>query len=224
MKRAKQSTFEYGSWGGARKGSGRKLEAARRSVPHRKRAEISARHPVHVTLRLGDGLESLRKRRTFSLVRLALVAGSNRFGARLVQYSVMTNHLHLVLEIENEESLAAAIKGMCVRMARALNRSWGRAGRVFASRYHVRALKTPRDVRNALAYVLRNAVHHGIHFAGLDPFSSAAWFDGWKDGIQAACEWFTSPLPRARTWLLAHGWRRHGLIEIRARVRGSSSG
>ncbi|MDZ4774008.1 MAG: transposase [Planctomycetota bacterium] len=224
MKRTKQSTFEFKCWGGARKGSGRKLEAARRSVPHRKRAEIASRHPVHVTLRLENGLESLRKRRTFSLVREALAAGSNRFGARLVQYSVMTNHLHLVLEIESEYSLAAAIKGLCVRMARALNALWARTGNVFASRYHVRALKTPSEVKNALVYVLRNAVHHGIHFVGLDPFSSAVWFDGWMDAAHRAREWFASPLPRARTWLLAHGWRRQGLIEVDARTRGSRSG
>lgn len=218
MKRSKQSVFEFKSWGGARKGSGRKLQAARRSVAHRERETISARHPVHVTLRLEHGLESLRKRRTFSLVRNALAAGSNRFGARLVQYSVMTNHLHLVLEIENEGSLAAAIKGLCVRMARALNRLWERFGNVFAERYHVHVLKTPREVKHALVYVLRNALHHGIHLAGLDPFSSAAWFDGWTDSAHRIRAWLTSPLPSARTWLLTHGWRKHGLIDVNARV------
>ncbi len=219
MKRAKQSMFEFKARGGARKGAGRKLARARRSVPHRRRDTISSRHPVHVTLRLEAGLESLRKRRTFTIVRDALAAGSNRFGARLVHYSVMTNHVHVVFEVEDDNALTAAVKGLCVRMARGLNRFWQRVGSVFADRYHVHVLKTPREVRHALVYVLRNAAHHGIHCAGLDPFSSASWFDGWIEVANRALAFIASPLPRARTWLLTRGWRKHGLIPIDASVR-----
>jgi hypothetical protein len=103
-----------------------------------------------------------------------------------------------------------------VRIARALNRLWKRSGRVFADRYHAHVLKTPREVRNALAYVLRNASHHGIHLAGPDPCSSGAWFDGWRGHV---CEFVASPMPAARTWLLAQGWRRHGLIDLATSAR-----
>jgi hypothetical protein len=50
----------------------------------------------------------------------------------------------------------------------------------------------------------------------MDPFSSAWWFDGWKDN-----EWREGLLPPeartvadAETWLLRVGWRRHGLLAI----------
>lgn len=215
MKRAQQETFEFKSWGGPRPGAGRKRIARLPCVPHRKRAELGVRHPVHVTLRLESGLASLRQRRSYSAVRHALARGAARFGMRLVHYSVQTNHLHLVCEAADERALGRGIKGMCVRLARALNRLWRRSGRVFADRYHCRALKTPREVRNVLAYVLRNAAHHGIHLAGPDPFSSGKWFDGWREGVQQLRGFWSSPLPRARTWLLAQGWRRHGLIELR---------
>ena len=40
-------------------------------------------------------------------------------------------------------------------------------------------------MRNALCYVLQNARRHGEWldplFHGIDPFSSAMWFDGWRD-------------------------------------------
>lgn len=100
-----------------------------------------------------------------------------------------------------------------MRIARALNRLWSRAGAVFADRFHCRALKSPREVRNALNYVLQNAAHHRIHFAGPDPCSSGEWFEGWKHELleRPLC---ASPLTRARTWLLTIGWRRHGLIEM----------
>jgi REP element-mobilizing transposase RayT len=165
-------------------------------------------------MRVAPGLESLRRRRTYAVVRDALAAGASRHGLRLVHYSVMTNHLHLVCEAHDEQALGRGIKGVCVRIARALNRIWERLGRVFADRYHAHVLKSPREVRNALAYVLRNAAHHGIHPAGLDPCSSGAWFDGWRGSTPGVRGVLTSPLPTARTWLLVHGWRRHGLIGL----------
>ena len=103
-----------------------------------------------------------------------------------------------------------------MRIARALNRLWKRAGRVFADRYHARILTTPRAVRVALIYCINNARKHGSWFEKMpDVFSSGAWFDGWK---RSACQVpaVSSPrwLARARTWLLAIGWRRHGLIDL----------
>ncbi|MEO1483786.1 MAG: hypothetical protein AAFU77_16885, partial [Myxococcota bacterium] len=54
-------------------------------------------------------------------------------------------------------------------------------------RYHAHILKTPREVRHALAYVLNNARRHAAQ-RGLrlprtfvDHCSSAAHFDGWKN-------------------------------------------
>jgi REP element-mobilizing transposase RayT len=217
MKRARQRQFEFRSHGGPRPGAGRKPNGDTAGVPHAKRAPLAARHPVHVTLKLAPGIESLRKRRTHAVVRTALAAGSARFGLRLVEYAVLSNHVHLVCEAADALALSRGIKGLAVRIARALNRALARAGSVFADRFHARALKTPREVRNALNYVLKNAAHHGIHFAGPDPCSSGAWFEGWSQAHTAA-RITASPLPRARTWLLTIGWRRHGLIASTPRV------
>lgn len=132
---------------------------------------------------------------------------------RVVEFVVMTNHIHLICEAEGTVALSRGMKGLCVRIAKALNRLWSRSGAVFADRYHCHVLKWPREVRNALNYVLRNAAHHKIHFAGPDPCSSGAWFEGWKQApaIESRA---SSPLPRARTWLLTLGWRKHGLIDL----------
>ena len=89
----------------------------------------------------------------------------------------------------------------------------------FSDRYHTHVLKTPREVHHALAYVLHNAAHHKIHVVGPDPCTSGAWFDGWRGFAESALEFIASPLPKARTWLLAIGWRRHGLIALDPRER-----
>jgi len=132
---------------------------------------------------------------------------------------VQENHLHLIVEADGATAFVRGIRGLTIRIARAVNRTLGRHGRVWADRYHARALTSPRAVRHALVYVLNNRQKHHRGEAGLDPCSSAAWFDGWREGVATARH--PSPLIRARTWLASVGWRRHGLLSLAERPHGS---
>ena len=51
-----------------------------------------------VTVRLADGLPSLRRGDALMLVLAALSASSDRHGMRIIHYSVQGNHLHLLVE------------------------------------------------------------------------------------------------------------------------------
>lgn len=103
------------------------------------------------------------------------------------------------------------LQGLFIRVAKALNRLWRRAGKVFGDRYHDRILRTPTEVRSALTYVLNNARRHGSMAAAapLDDFASGGWFDGWREELAiAGLEGVPRPVTAPHTWLLARGWRR----------------
>jgi hypothetical protein len=95
MRVAKQGTLEFKSWGGARKGAGRKREGTRSRVAHVARPVMKPSQPSHITLRITPGLKSLRCRSEYEVVREALVAGSDRFGLRVVEYSVLSSRVGL---------------------------------------------------------------------------------------------------------------------------------
>lgn len=199
-------------WGGKRVGAGRK-RLGRASVPHVVRPVLSRHCPVHVTLRLAAGIESLRERGRFAVVREQLKLAKERLGFRLIHFSVQSNHLHLIAEADDREALSRGIKGLQVRVARALNKLLQRTGRVFGDRYHAHILKTPTEVRHAIAYVLQNAQKHGLKLLGkLDPFSSAHHFAGWKS-IPSEPINATSPITKATTWLLNKGWKQKGPLD-----------
>ena len=195
-------------------------------VSHRKREEVNGREPLHVTVRLIEELPSLRRMRVLAVLKGAFAAGCDRFGFKLVQWSVQSNHVHFLVEAEDNESLSRGMQALQVRMARALNKLWARKGRVFCGRYHARVLKTPREVRNALVYVLQNARRHGLRLHScLDAYASGFWFTGWKEGLPVvAGNPEPLPLAKARTWLLETGWwQRHGLIgREEAPVKGAA--
>ncbi len=170
-------------------------------------------------MRLRDGLPSLRRLRAFEVLKRRLLAGSERFGFRLIEVSIQSNHLHLIAEAANARSLTRGMQGLAVRIARGVNKLWDRSGKVFADRYHARILRTPREVRSALAYVFGNARKHGVRVPNDQPdiFSTGPWFSGWKNFIplplSSAFAW---PLARARTWLLCKGWRARGRLDVNA--------
>jgi REP element-mobilizing transposase RayT len=208
-RRQTQAEFGFTHWGGARRGAGRKPRDPFRVADHDARPRLSKRTPAHVTLRLAPGLPNLRTRTHHSEVLRAIVASSTSH-FRVVHYAVLSNHLHLICEAVDERDLSRGIQGLCVRLARRLNRQWRREGTVFDGRYHVHVLETPREVRHALTYVLENARKHGVTFIGtLDPFSSARWFADWKvRPPEDPCR--PNPLPRPRSWILGQGWKRSG--------------
>ena len=217
--RAVQGELFARTWGGPRRGAGRKRRAPRGLVAHRVREPFRGAIPVHVTLRLADGLPSLRVLATYRVLLEALGGGCERFGMRLVHWVALGNHMHLIVEACDRHALARGMQGLGVRVARALNRCWRRSGRVLADRYHAHVLRSPREVRNTLAYVLENARKHRIEIAGADPCSSGPWFDGWLGGEcdDGAAVERPAWLRAARSWLLAHGWRRLGLLELGSR-------
>ena len=155
----------------------------------------------------------------FRRVRGALAAGRERFGFRLVHFSVQRDHLHLLTEAEDRQALTRGMQGLAIRVAKAVNRRLGRHGKVFSERYFARPLRTPKEARLALRYVLVNFRKHASWRAPagfIDSCSSARWFDGWdrpralcfgrKDRMDAG----EPPTVLPRTWLLSTGWRRAG--------------
>jgi len=215
-------------WGGARRGAGRKRAPGRRSsVAHRARPAHDARHPALVTLRARAGIDWLRTRGAYRALEAALAAASSET-FRVVHFSVQTDHLHLIVEADSADALSRGMRGLVIRCALAVNRAVGRRGAVWGDRYHASALGTPRMVRNALVYVLANARKHLRVRAGLDPCSSARFFDGFGDKTVAAPP--NNTLTWApRTWLLRVCWRRHGLIgsdeaPATPRTRGRAGG
>jgi REP element-mobilizing transposase RayT len=125
---------------------------------------------------------------------------------RLVHYSVQSNHLHLVCEARDRSELSRALQSLAIRIAKRLNHLWHRAGQLFADRDHDHILRTPREVRNALAYVLNNAARHGMTFFHGEPdtCSSAAWSDARRSAPVGSAP-HDGPICAARTWLLAVG-------------------
>jgi len=213
-----QPELPFRTWGGSRPGAGRRKDLRRRLASHTARPPLSPHHPVHVTLRVRREVWNLRSRRSFRFVEAALRAAKGADDARFVHYSVQGNHIHLIVEASDRVRLWRRVQGFEIRVARGLNRMMGRKGAVFSDRYHARVLKTPLEVKRALAYVLSNRARHVPKATGIDPYSSGPWFVGWRHPPREVpvvpCLERGPPVRAPGTWLLRAGWKRRGLIPV----------
>jgi REP element-mobilizing transposase RayT len=204
--------------GGARENAGRKATGkygrdakgrARAGVSHLRRPVVKAWVPQHVTVRTVWAPRSLRNRAVAAEIGKVMKRRARReLACRVVQFTLLSNHLHLIVEATDERALARGMQGLLSGLARVINRATGCEGKVWNDRYHARALETPREVRHCLVYVMRNGRKHGETADAVDPFSSAAWFDGFAE--HGPLRWDQAPVHAPRVWLLTVGWRKVG--------------
>jgi REP element-mobilizing transposase RayT len=163
--------------GGKRKGAGRPKRGARASERHKKRPKLSAYEPVHVVIRARKDIGSLRTRPIFRAIKEATFtafahddravakprasAATTKLGRafHIVHLSIQRTHIHLIVEASDRMALARGMQAFGISAARHINAATGHRGSVFSDRYFPRVLKTPTQVRNCLAYVLKNSSH-----------------------------------------------------------------
>ena len=190
---------QLGLFSDGRRRRRRRVRKTGAGVAHRVRPALAARFPVHVTVKVRDDMRNLRTKVCHAALKKAFVQGRERFGFRMVGYSIQGNHIHFLVEGTDARALSRGMQGLTIRMAKALNRALGRGGKVFRDRYHAHILRTPSEVANARNYLLQN---HAKHYE-----QSRGWAlpIGYVDELAGISIEITAV---AHTWLLREGWRR----------------
>jgi REP element-mobilizing transposase RayT len=160
------------------------IKTTRRRVAHRKRNGIQ-HDAVHVNVKIAPGLPSMRTREARAVIVGAIRKQRGLFDFRVIEFAILSNHMHLIAEAASASELGRAMKGLGVRIARGLNKLWGRAGTVVPDRYHHRVVRKLHELRRLVRYVLQNARRHGVRVPNdrPDEYSSGPWFEHWHDHV-----------------------------------------
>jgi len=227
-KKEKQIEFDgVNGWGGKRRNAGRPNLS--NQVNHMRRPILSIKTPLHITLRLIERLPSLRKKVLLKEFKES-IRRAKALGLYIIHFSIQDNHIHLFAEARSNKAIALGMRALAGRFAKYIRsyaykvKSAKSKGSVFAGRYHLHILKTPREVRNALEYVLLNLSKHRKLIEFIDEFSSGSVFRNWKallgrrykSLIRFDHEWYQKHerqndlmyvLNQPRSWLAQRGWQ-----------------
>lgn len=219
MKKPKQLEFKkIRGWGGRRNGAGRKNLSG--TVAHAAREKVDFRKPLHITIRLAEGLSGLRTKHMHEQFTVALLNAKAK-GLRVLHYSIEGNHVHLLVECADNKALASGMNSFGTSFAKAVRKERGGKGKVFAGRYHLGVQKNPAQMKNTLAYVLLNQAKHENLIPYNDRFSSSQHFNEWKALLGRNIgpileDWRPNknPLPdhlsTPKSWLASKGWKIKG--------------
>lgn len=144
-----------GSWGGRRTNSGKKRIHSK-GVAHIERPKVLSRYPLHINLKINTYIQN---KPCLEIFQESLKL-SQRQGLRVLRFSIQSNHIHLLVEADDNGSLTTAMKAFLTSFAKRVNRLKGTSGCLIQERYHLHVLRSPREVINASNYIAFNETHH----------------------------------------------------------------
>lgn len=152
-----------GNWGGRRSKSGRKRIHSI-GVSHRSREVVNTKQTLHINFKYRL---NIRNKEILRILKRAVLNASLK-GLRILHYSVQSNHMHFIIEADNNRILEIGMRSLTVTLAKGIHK-----GKVQLERYHLHVLKTIRETKNAIHYVLFNEQKHsGRHIIVLSGYSS----------------------------------------------------
>jgi REP element-mobilizing transposase RayT len=157
------------------KGAGRPalLLTQKKQVAHRARPLLPKNTPVHVTIKIRPFLfQTLRKKVYFKKISRAISRARSK-GLRIIHFTVQKDHLHFMIEAENNKQLAKGMQALGISLSKSLKGNIAKHIRsVYKSRYHLHILNTIREIKNTKLYILGNAIKHGVIKNTFDTYSS----------------------------------------------------
>lgn len=193
--------------GGRRAGAGRKKKIDRRPrTPHRERAVVETRYPVHVELHVWpEIIQTLRVPEMHRMVKEVIrdQLHPSRIYAeafRVIEFSLQRHEVQLIVEVTEvigltndagepytpAMALRGGVSGFMIAFAHRYNAMCGRGrrGKVWAARYMRHDLETPTEVLAALRKLFHTAQmrgEHGVLDNGIDLFSTAIVFMNFEE-------------------------------------------
>jgi hypothetical protein len=153
-------------WGGRRTNAGRRRLRSI-GVAHRTRPRIGLKTALHINIKLKA---SIRNKECLRLLKRS-ISNARKHGLSVIHYSLQSNHVHLIVESSSNEIMTRGMRSLTITFAKGLKR-----GRVQIERYHLHVLRSLRETRNAVMYVLFNQqTHTGLKKAYVDSYSSLGW-------------------------------------------------
>lgn len=115
----------------------------------------------HVILRGNDGQDVFFDEADHSRFYFLLQAGTQRFGHRIHAFCLMTNHLHLAVQIQ-EAPLARIMQNLGFRYTQYLNRKRKKTGHLFQGRYKALLIDADSYLLELVRYIHLNPVRAGM--------------------------------------------------------------
>jgi putative transposase len=123
---------------------------------------LQAGYTYHLTHRCHDRRFLLKFMRDRDTYRRWLREAVKRYGVPVYNYSITSNHVHVVLKVDDTEAVGLMMHLVAGAFGQQLNRRKGHEGSVWEHPYQCTIVQNGRHLLNCLRYVSLNMVRAGV--------------------------------------------------------------
>lgn len=140
-------------------------------IRHTKRPDLTRPSSLHLTVKIEKSKANLKNKNVLAILKKAIF-NARRQGLKVIHYSLEYDHIHLIIEADNNRTLGKGMQAFGVTLAKAINRMRKVKGQVYKHRYHFRQITSSRQLKNVMTYIFNNGVKHKTSATALSPFNS----------------------------------------------------
>lgn len=118
--------------------------------------------PQHVIIRGVDRQATFFQSDDYWLFKDALLGNSDRYGAAIHAYVLMTNHVHLLVTPEAKRSIPQLLQGLGRDYVQRINRQYKRTGTLWQGRYKASLVQDEAYLLHCQRYIELNPVRAGM--------------------------------------------------------------
>ena len=116
----------------------------------------------HVTARVNNREMLLEPERVKHLFETVLHKAKKKYSFSIENFTIMNNHIHLIIRPQGEESLSRIMQWILSVFALVYNRKTGRSGHFWGERFFSAILNSLQQYLNAYEYISYNPVVAGL--------------------------------------------------------------
>lgn len=152
------------------KGAGRK-PIHDKGIRHVARPKLKKATSLHLTIKVRENKADIQSKKILKVLHHAIIRARLK-KLRVIHYTLEYNHVHLLVECNDNKILHHGMQALGISLSKAINRIKRLSGGVYKHRYHFRQISNPRQLKNVLHYIFHNGIKHRRTSSFLDPYNS----------------------------------------------------
>ena len=140
-------------------------------IAHRSRPFLERASSLHLTIKVKAIKAEMKNKAVLSMLKRAIL-NARKKGLKIIHYSLEFDHVHLLVEADDNAELAIGMQSFGVTLSKAINRMRKMKGAVYKHRYHFRQISSSRELKYVMKYIFSNGVKHGTAHTMINPFNS----------------------------------------------------
>lgn len=140
-------------------------------IRHTSRPKISRPTSLHLTIKVKSIKANIKNKIILHMLKRAIL-NARRQGLKVIHFSLEYDHVHLLIEADNNLTLGKGMKALGVTLAKRINKFRGLKGAVYKHRYHFRRVGSSAQLKKVMNYIFSNGVKHGTSKSIICPYNS----------------------------------------------------